>query len=144
MDAPDEIRALFPHAAQVARVVRTRTVTYWKGNGKTWTRVTQTSSETVYLITSLTAREAGPEHIAAYARGHWGIENEVHLVRDVTLREDSSKVRAQSRPRNLATLRNLTTGLIRQAGRSDIAATIREAEYDNDLLHALLRLTPDL
>jgi predicted transposase YbfD/YdcC len=144
MDAPDEIRALFPHAAQVARVVRTRTVTHWKGNGKTWTRVTETSSETVYLITSLTAREAGPEQIAAYARGHWGIENQVHLVRDVTLREDSSKVRAQSRPRNLATLRNITTGLIRQAGRSDIAATIREAEHDNDLLHALLRLTPDL
>ena len=72
------------------------------------------------------------------------MENEVHLVHDVTLREDSSKVRAQSRPRNLATLRNITTGLIRQAGRSDIAATIREAEHDNDLLHALLRLTPDL
>jgi hypothetical protein len=35
-------------------------------------------------------------------------------------------------------------GLIRQADRDDIAATIREAEYDNDLLLALLRLTPDL
>jgi predicted transposase YbfD/YdcC len=144
MDAPGEVKALFPHAAQVARVIRTRTVTYWKGNGKTWTRVTETSSETVYLIASLTAREAAPEHIAAYARGQWSIENEVHLVRDVTLREDSSKVRAGSRPRALATLRNLTTGLIRQSGRNDIAATIRDAEYDNDLLLALLRLTPDL
>ena len=28
MDAPGEIKALFPHAAQVARVIRTRTVTY--------------------------------------------------------------------------------------------------------------------
>ncbi len=144
MDAPGEIKALFPHAAQVARVIRTRTVTSWKGNGKTRARVTETSSETVYLITSLTAREAAPEHIAAYARGHWGIENEVHLVRDVTLREDASKVRAGSRPRVLATFRNLATGLIRQAGRDDIAATIREAEYNNDLLLALLRLTPDL
>lgn len=68
----------------------------------------------------------------------------MHLVRDVTLREDSSKVRAQSRPRNLATLRNLLTGLIRQAGRNDIAATISDAEYDNDLLTAILRLTPAL
>jgi predicted transposase YbfD/YdcC len=124
MDAPEEIKDRFPHVRQVARVVRTRTVTYWKGNGKTWSLVTETSSETVYLVTSLTAREAGPEHIAAYARRHWSIENKVHLVRDVTLREDSSKVRAQSRPRNLATLRNLVTGLIRQAGRNDIAATI--------------------
>jgi hypothetical protein len=32
--------------------------------------------------------------------------------------------------------------LIRQDGHDDIAATIREAEYDNAPLLALLRLTP--
>jgi predicted transposase YbfD/YdcC len=144
MDAPEEVKALFPHAAQVARVIRTRTVTSWKSNGKKRTRVTETSTETVYLVTSLTAREAGPEHIAAYIRGHWSVENEVHYVRDVTLREDASKIRAGSRPRALATLRNLTAGLIRQSGHDDIAATIRDTEYDNDLLYALLRITPDL
>lgn len=144
MDAPGSIKALFPHIAQVARVIRTRTVTRWKNNGKKRKRVTETHTETVYLITSLTAREAGPEHIAAYIRGHWGIENKVHLVRDVTLREDASRVRAGSRPRTLATLRNLTMGLIRQSGHDGIAATIRDAEYDSTLLLALLRLTPDL
>ena len=41
-------------------------------------------------------------------------------------------------------IRNLIMGLIRQAGHEDIAATIRKAEYDNDLLLALLRLTTDL
>ena len=35
-------------------------------------------------------------------------------------------------------------GLIRQAGYNGIAATIRDAEYDNTLLLALLRLTPAL
>ena len=65
MDAPEEIKDRFPHVRQVARVVRTRTVAYWKGNGKTWSLVTETSSETVYLVTSLAARKAGPEHIAA-------------------------------------------------------------------------------
>jgi predicted transposase YbfD/YdcC len=144
MDAPEEVKALFPHAAQVARVIRTRTVTSRKSNGKKRTRVTETHSETVYLVTSLTAREAGPEHVAAYIRSHWGIENQVHYVRDVTLREDASKVRAGSRPRVLATVRNLTAGLIRQSGHDGIAVTIRDAEYDNDLLYALLRITPDL
>lgn len=144
MDAPEEIKALFPHAAQVARVIRTRTVTSRKSNGRKRTRITQTSTETVYLITSLTAREAGPEHIAVYARRQWSIENQVHYVRDVTLREDASKVRAGSRPRALTTLRNLATGLIRQSGHGDIAATTRDAEYDNNLLYALLRITPDL
>jgi predicted transposase YbfD/YdcC len=140
MDAPQEIRALFPHVEQVAKVHRVRTVRHWKGDGSTWKLVTTTTRETVYLVTSLTAREAAPEHIAAYIRAHWGIENEVHWVRDATLREDDSKVRAQNRPRNLATLRNLLAGLCRQADRKDIAATIREAEYDKDLVAALTRL----
>jgi predicted transposase YbfD/YdcC len=142
MDAPDEIRALFSHVRQVTKVIRTRTVTSRKSDGSRKTRVTKTSTETVYLITSLTAREAAPEHIAAYIRAHWSIENQVHWVRDVTLREDSSKVSAANRPANLATLRNAQLGVIRQHGSNDIAATRRKARYDNDLLHALLRLEP--
>ena len=51
-----------------------------------------------------------------YVRGHWTIENKVHWVRDVTFREDSSRVRTGPRPRIMATLRNLAMGLIRQAG----------------------------
>jgi predicted transposase YbfD/YdcC len=142
MDAPGEIRALFSRVRQVAKVIRTRTVTRWEGDGHTRARVTKTSTETVYLITSLTAREAAPEHIAAYIRAHWGIENQIHWVRDLTLREDSSRIRAANRPANLATLRNAQLGVIRQHGSNDIAATRREARYDNDLLHALLRLEP--
>jgi predicted transposase YbfD/YdcC len=142
MDAPAEIRALFSHVRQVAKVIRTRTVTTWKSDGSRKARVTRTSTETVYLITSLASREAAPEHIAAYIRAHWGIENQVHWVRDTTLREDSSKVRAGNRPANLATLRNAQLGVIRQHGSNDIAATRREARYDNHLLHALLRLEP--
>jgi predicted transposase YbfD/YdcC len=140
MDAPEEIKALLPHVKQVAKVHRARTVRYWKGDGSTWTLVTKTTRETVYLVTSMSPREAGPEQIAAYIRTHWGIENQVHWVRDATLREDDSKVRAQNRPRNLTTLRNLLTGLCRQLGLGDIAAAIREAEYDNDLLIAITRL----
>jgi predicted transposase YbfD/YdcC len=142
MDAPDEIRALFSHVRQVAKVIRSRTVTSWRSDGSRKTRVTKTSTETVYLITSLTSREAAPEHIAAYIRAHWGIENQVHWVRDLTLREDASTVLTANRPANLATLRNAQLGIIRQHGSNDIAATRREARYDNDLLHTLLRLEP--
>jgi predicted transposase YbfD/YdcC len=83
MDAPGEIRALFSHVRQIAKVIRTRTVTRWESDGNKRTRVTKTSTETVYLITSLTAREAAPEHIAAYIRAHWGIE----VRHEVALRE---------------------------------------------------------
>jgi predicted transposase YbfD/YdcC len=140
MNAPAEVKALFPDAEQVARVIRTRTVTTWLSDGHTRTRVTRTSTETVYLIITMTVRQAPPEHIAVYTRNQWSIENKVHYVRDVTLREDSSQVRTGSRPRILATLRNLSMGLIRQAGLTEIAATIRAAQDDNDLLITLLRL----
>jgi predicted transposase YbfD/YdcC len=139
MDAPEEIRVLFPHARQVAKVTRARTVRRWKGDGKTWRLVTSTTTETVYLVTSLSAAQASPKQIAAYIRAHWGIENQVHWVRDATLREDASKVRAARRARNLVTLRNLTTGLINQSGLSGIAATLRDTEHDKDLLTILGR-----
>ncbi len=71
MDAPEEIRALFPHVKQVTTVIRTRTVTRWESDGNKRTRVTKTSTETVCLITSLTSREAAPGHIAA-ASGRTG------------------------------------------------------------------------
>jgi predicted transposase YbfD/YdcC len=140
MDAPAGVKALFPAAGQVARVIRTRTVTTWASDGHTRTRVTRTGTETVYLIITMTARQAPPEHIAVYIRNQQSIENKSHYVRDVTFREDSSQVRTGSRPRIMATLRNLGMGLIRQAGLSEIAATVRAAQDDNDLLLALLRL----
>jgi predicted transposase YbfD/YdcC len=141
-DAPARIRKMFPHACQAARITRTttRTVTARTGRQRTTTR--ETSTETVYAVTSLSAREAAPAHIAAYVRGQWSIENKVHWVRDVTFAEDASKVRAGSRPRALATLRNLAIGLIRQAGYTSIAGTIRDAEYQTPLLLAILGLTP--
>ena len=40
-------------------------------------------------------------------RGHWGIENRLHWVRDVVFGEDRSQVRTESAPQLLAALRNL-------------------------------------
>jgi len=95
------------------------------------------------LVDSLSAREAAPEHLATYVRGHWAIENKIHWVRDVTWREDSSRVRTASRPRIMVTLRNLAIGLIRQAGHTKIAATLRKIKHDPHLILAILGLHPD-
>jgi predicted transposase YbfD/YdcC len=45
--------------------------------------------------------------IAAWLRDHWGIENAVHWVRDVTFDEDRSTVRTGAAPQVLASLRIL-------------------------------------
>jgi len=41
-------------------------------------------NETVYLITSLSQDDADGERLLNLIRGHWGIENKSHYVRDVT------------------------------------------------------------
>jgi hypothetical protein len=46
----------------------------------------------------------------------------------------------RARPRIMATLRNLAIGLIRQAGHTKIAATIRKIKHDPALLIAVLGL----
>lgn len=58
----------------------------------------------------------------------------------MTLGEDASQVRTDSRPRILTSFRNLNTGLIHQAGFTKAAATIRAVKKDNALLLAILRL----
>jgi len=139
-DAPAHIRKRFPHARQVALIERYVTRTVRVRKAKRWVRKQVKSAVAVFIITSLDAREASPAHIAGYVRGHWTIENKVHWVRDVTLREDSSRVRTGPRPRIMATLRNLTIGLIRQGGYTKIAATIRKIKHDTALLIAILGL----
>lgn len=63
-------------------------------------------------------------------------------MRDVTFREDASQIRTGGRPRIMATLRNLAIGLIRQAGRIAIAATIRAMKHDPLLLQHVLNPEP--
>lgn len=141
MDAPDHIRDRFPHARQAALIERYVTRTIRVRKGKRWVRKQVKSAIAVFIITSLDAREAAPVHLAGYVRGQWTIENKVHYVRDVTFREDASRVRTGPRPRIMATLRNLSIGLIRQAGYTRIAATIRKIKYDTGLLLAILGLS---
>jgi hypothetical protein len=140
MDAPAHIAKRFPHARQVALIERYVTRIVRVRKGRRWVKKAIKSAVAVFIITSLDAREAAPAHLAGYVRGHWTIENKVHWVRDVTFREDSSRVRTGPRPRIMATLRNLAIGLIRQAGHTKIAATIRKIKHDPALLIAVLGL----
>ncbi|MGH3124884.1 MAG: ISAs1 family transposase [Streptosporangiaceae bacterium] len=142
LDATGEIRALFPHARQVFLIERyvTRKVRKRKKKSRRHKTVEVRSAVAALCITSLSSREASPEHLAGYIRRHWSIENKIHWVRDVTYREDSSQVRTGSTPRIMVTLRNLAIGLIRQAGHTKIAGTIRKIRHDPRLLLAILGL----
>lgn len=132
----------FPAAAQVFLIERytTRTVRKRSKGSRKYRRKQVQSAVAVLGVTSLSAREAAPAHLAAYVRGQWAIENKIHWVRDVTFREDASQVKTRFRPRIMATFRNLAIGLIRQAGYTKIAATIRRIRSDPHLLLTALGL----
>ena len=53
----------------------------------------RTTVEVVYGITSLTRAQANAGQLLTLVRGHWGIENRLHYVRDVTLGADACRVR---------------------------------------------------
>lgn len=83
------------------------------------------SRETVPGITSLTPVEADAKRLLELNRGHWGIENRLHYVRDVTFDEDRSCIRTRNGPRVMATLRNVVISLLRLQSVTNIAQTLR-------------------
>lgn len=115
-----------PHLAQVCRIERAVT------------RKGQTKVEVAYAVTSLWPHEAGPRRLLELNRGHWGIENRLHYVRDVTMGEDGSQVRKASAPEVVAALRNVVIGLLRMAGATNIAAALRRNSAHPEEALALL------
>ena len=67
---------------------------------------------------------------AAAVRAHWGVENRLHWVRDVTYQEDKSLVRTGNAPRVMASLRSLAISLLRLDGQTNIAAANRHHARD--------------
>lgn len=99
-----------------------------------WRRQLSTGKLTIerfYVITSLDVYDATPAQLAAWIRGHWGIENLLHHVRDRTFREDDSKVRTGHLPRTMASLRNLAISIFRQNGATNVAAALRHTGRDH-------------
>jgi len=76
---------------------------------------------------SLPRTVADAERLLALARGHWGIENGLFYRRGrplgrMTLGEDRSLLRRGNGPPVLATLNDLTVGLLRREGHTNAAA----------------------
>jgi predicted transposase YbfD/YdcC len=103
-------------------------------------KVVEHSIEVRYAITSLSAK-VGAKRLLELVRGHWGIENRLHYVRDVTMGEDASRIRSGSAPEVMAALRNVVIALLRAAGFQNMAAALREIAWLGGAL-AFLCLSP--
>ena len=109
----------WPYLRQVARLERRRTPVR-RGQA-----VGPTEVEVSYLITSCSAARATAEQVRQASRDHWGIENRLHWVRDVTWDEDRSQVRRGAAPEVLAACRNLAISVLRRQGCANLAAALR-------------------
>jgi len=80
--------------------------------------------EVRYYISSLTA---DAERIATSAREHWGIENTLHWVLDVTMNEDKSRIRNENAPEIIAFMRKWALNIINQhKGKVSVKRMIRK------------------
>jgi len=116
----------WPGLAQVCRLERTTS-----SGG-------ETTLEVQYAITSLSPERAGPAQLLTLWRGHWGIENRLHWVRDTHWHEDHCRVRNPRGAHNLASFRNVAINLLRLAKTTNLAAAIRQNAYRVDHLFARL------
>lgn len=103
----------------------------------------KTTTEVEYAMTSLQPEQADAKRLSGLVREHWGIENELHYVRDVTFSEDASRVRRGSAPQVLAAVRNAIIHLIAGLDAPSHPAAIRRFNAHPEEAFALLDLTQD-
>jgi hypothetical protein len=115
----------FPGAAQLFRIRRDT----YAPDGQ---RVSK------HILHGVTSRACAASEIAAHVRGHWGIENKVHWIRDVLLGEDNHHAYLGNTAHTMAALRNLAIALIRLAGHTRIKQIMERHHANKMLIPALL------
>jgi predicted transposase YbfD/YdcC len=125
LEPPAAERLPWSHARQYYCLERTRRVQNRRGE-------VRSSVKRVYGITSLPRSQANAARMLQLIRGHWGIENRSHWIRDVVMREDESRVVTDNIVRALHGLRCAVLTLLHRercaSGARSVAATLRRLE----------------
>jgi len=78
-----------------------------------------------YGVTSLPPQIADAARLLALARGHWGIENGLFHRRDVTFGEDRGRLRRGNGPQIMASVNDLTLGVMARERHTNMAQARR-------------------
>lgn len=108
----------------VGQVYRLQREFIWLRQGKSY----KTSCEIEFGITSLSREKASPMRVLQSRRKHWLIETGLHYRRDVTFREDATRMTSGPSGRILAVVHNVVIGLIKRAGFQNAAKARRYFE----------------
>lgn len=96
------------------------------------------TSDVRYYLSSL---KPGVKQFARAVRGHWGIENSLHWVLDVTWGEDQTRSRNRRLADNLAALRRFAIGLLKQhPAKQSLKSKQRIAGWNCNFLAQVLAL----
>ena len=93
------------------------------------TKTGEVQEQIVYGFTSLSREEMVPEELLKKIRSYWGIETGLHYRRDVTLREDQTRMTKGNTAQVMACLNNLVIGLV--FTRTDYAYLPQARRYFN-------------
>jgi predicted transposase YbfD/YdcC len=98
----------------------------------------ETSREWRYYISSLPGDDA--EFLGGLIREHWGVENRLHWVLDVSFQEDACRVRQLHGATNLALIRKTALNLLKQntSRKASINSKRHMAGWDESYLLELL------
>jgi len=77
---------------------------------------------------------------ATAVRGHWGIENSLHWILDVVFMEDSSRIRKDYGPENMALVRHVFYNLLKndKATKLSMRKKKLKAEWSHDYAMSLV------
>ena len=114
----------WPGLAAIGKIVRTREAS------------AKINTETAYYLLST---PLSAERFGAVVRGHWGVENGLHWVLDVTMNEDQARNRKDHGPQNIALLRRLALNLAKLEGsKESMSGKLKRAAWDDRFLTRLL------
>jgi predicted transposase YbfD/YdcC len=91
-------------------------------------------SQVVFGITSLAFAPELANDLLNWTRQHWGIENQLHYRRDVTLQEDATRMKQTHQAQVVATLNNFVIALANYLGFSNLASARRRFQAAFDAL----------
>lgn len=95
------------------------------------------SDSTHYYITSLESND--PKLFLDLIRKHWWVENKLHYVKDVILKEDQTSFRTYDRIKKNAVYRNVTINFLKLNGFQSIKQGLERCANNIELCIKLVR-----
>ena len=89
-------------------------------------RTGQKTIDFAYGITSCIPETTSAGQLLQWTRQYWGIENGLHYRRDVTLREDATRISQPALAKTISAINNFVIGLTQKLGYSNLAAARRQ------------------